>query len=904
MIVLSSSGKHLSNNDTVVLKTSSINLPETTHFYIVSDSQLSALTAELHDTSVMQLYAVDNDAVELYEQLTLDVIDEQVLSSKYVYAVHVMTSSEYEGTYDNVLTIVIDNTTTVNLNLTCNIEGYDEQLVVTLNNMKRFITEEYMHAMHATNWQTSDIDTRIYNRKIREYLMNILYIDAMQGSYKGLQTILKWFGYGDLLELREYWISRESNTYKSTAIADAVVTSIDKSLSGYRKTNQLSLVYQINQQDGVDDDALPIYVNVLSHTDEILFKLWHLERILERDFLHQNTHIVDIIGEFQSVVGLELNVVLNDANVLTVNLTEDLNHAIDVSYDTNIFPISAHSVLTWFPFAFVPGDPELTRVEGATSGSHIDEFFDINKILTGAETTQTDYELLTTYYSGDFSLFKFDVDLNEDVYQAFKYALIDVDTEEIVFMSSYKNISAFDGTIKCGVKTPGTYKLLLYMFDWYGSASIISIDDTFESTVPYVDFYLGVYGKGVISRDLKLWTTFRDRENTDALPVVDNISETLDINTWDRTTNTPTMQISKLYASDFDQLEPYASLNSLNSLRLDSLRGMPLHVHGYTVSICVIDLVGDASIGDRTLRIKLFEDKPWTEFTKNYNGSLTPVQWLQTVANALNLRTDEFSNFNWDVHVYSDDPDGYINSGIPVLRGKSNKLSLKSSIYTLDFDAPPAVEFADQVFKHDVHLFTQTDAVLQFCSLGQTVTDTLSVTIGGSTYTMPNLTIETNAQIVKFVKAILQMNNIHDVMITETDYGLIYCSSNNDIVIQHAVLGRVHDITRGIHSSEIIKIRRGSDIRLGEPVFAFIDELTRNELSNIKWTLINTVTGNVVTTQRAYAFRWIITTVGTYSLKLEWSDRTGSHEKTHEGCVIVRDIYDLTDEEISIWSSQ
>lgn len=900
MIIATSKGQRIYDNTNIYLTDASINLPESLHLYIVSDTELD-IQISLSNSDVFQLYTVDvNDNIVVHDNLDENDIVHQVLSTKHVYTINVLCESTIHGDFESLLIITTDGTS-ISVPLHCKVEGYNEQLSVVLQNMKIFITEEYMQAMYETKYGAADIDVRIYNTKLREYLMNIIQISAMMGTYESLTTILKFFGYGQLLELREYWKSTLSGSYKSTSITNTVLTQIDKSLSGYKKTNQLSLTYQINEQQSIDDDGLPIFVNVLSHTDEVLFKLWTLERILERDFLHLNTHIVDIIGEFQSVIGLELNVILNDVNVLTSNLTEELNESIEVSIESHEIYVQRHNVLTYDEFAFNSGDPDLTRVTNALTGTHSSDYFDILKIIDSTEEIANDYDYLTRYFSNDFGLIQLNITLNSERYQSFKYVVFNESYVKL-FESSLKKITEWNNTILFGTKNLGTFKILVYVYDWYGSSSVISTyEEWITVTTKDVDFFVAVYGEGQIEHDFKMWTTFRDTTGITTKNVVDNFSETLDINTWDQVTNTPELAISRLYESDFDMLSTWTNLNQLNSIKLSSMQGLPLNIHGFTYGLWIYDIIGDGTAGMRTVGIKLFQNKPWTTFELEYDGIESAYGFIQKFANALNVSNDEWNNFTFDVHMYSNNPNALISEARPMLRAKSIKNSFKSShYYLLAQHSWPHSDFTEQVFKHDVRIFSSVDANASF-SLITSALDTFLFTLDDVEYSIDDVQIDTISDIVNNLQSIIDTNELKGVVVNSTN-DIINIVSTKSFSLTHNSFVLVKDIVRGLDSSKIIKLPVGSDIRLGEPVFAFIDDIKRHDLANITWTLTDAFTNKVITTQKSYAFRWVMSKTGVYTLTLSTTDISGVKSTSKKGVFIVRDFYDLKLEGIGIWA--
>jgi len=144
-------------------------------------------------------------------------------------------------------------------------------------------------------------DRKILNQKRRELLMRQNTIKTFQGAYKSLLSVLDFFGYGDLLSIREIWANADKVV--TTDVTNEVLDFIDNRLAVFTKTNNIQLVYQINATDGTfDDRGIPFYINVLIDTELVLYKMFLIRDILEDDYLPVNVKITDIIGEYTQPV--------------------------------------------------------------------------------------------------------------------------------------------------------------------------------------------------------------------------------------------------------------------------------------------------------------------------------------------------------------------------------------------------------------------------------------------------------------------------------------------------------------------------------------------------------------------------------------------------------------------------
>lgn len=880
MTLTTNKHQHLFENAICHFDKSSTGLTSSLTIWLISDTELSTLSCQLEHGIEFNFYkiAIDN-TITTSSQLTLVDLTSIENGGKWLYKIPIVFTSEAQGLFTDYLTVTADSIAT-KVKLSAEAEALDETLAVLLQNFKKWVSDEYIVAFRETQSNATAIDWVVYNKKLKEYLLNIFDFTALTGSYRHLLRFIEWFGYGDLLSLKEYWKSDEA--YKSTAIGNQVLTKIEKHLSGFEKTNQMSLVYQINEQDGVDEDGLPTYVNVLDETDKILLKLWTLQRILERDILSFNTHIVDIVGEVQSAIGLEMSVILNDADIWTIALTDNVTSRINWSYvDTSLF-IERHTVLLE-PFVFAVNEPNIEFLPNLTIGQQSAEIFDI---LNASVDDMQDFDLLTSYYSGDFGLIEMHLEFDSDRYQSYKYVIQDVETDDFVFVSELYDISKLaNGRLWCGCKRIGKYRLTLYLIDWYGAPTIIGTNETITIDNRPVDIVLGRYSElAGKSKDLRLWSTFVDTTNETFSRVVDNLSVTFDINTWNPDTNTPAMQIARLYESDFDMWSTWTNLNQLNSIPLYKLDGIPLHVWGSTYATSICDLIGNGTVGTKVIKLKESVSSVWLEFEKDYDGVQSDISWLTELVSSLNQLPSGtvWSDFTYDVHWYSDEQSGTINTARPMLRLRAKESSYRARLFDIDVETIANADFADQKFKHDVQLFSQVDAKLQFAVIAP-ATGEIVLRISDQQWSELSLEINTISDLIAWIVS----KDLADIVINLVeDTALVY--SKQSVTISHPAIGMQADITRGVFSSKIVPVGLGSDFRLGEPVFAFIDSDKRLELRDLTWTLTNTLTGAVVTTQHAYSFRWILSEEAVYTLTLTGTDYNGQFTTIKQGAIIIQ----------------
>lgn len=881
-MILTAENRQLTDGSSIHLTDLSIGLSATRTLFIVVDEPLGQLSVDMPTDSAFSLFKVNDGVVDVVDSLGLVDVDLHQTGGKYVYVVNIMAFSEVDGFFTSTVSINVNGLVT-NLNLKVDIVGMDSNLVIALQNMKVFLSDDWMKSMFETEVDSKSIDFVVYNKKLREYLMNIMDLEILKGTYKGLESALNFFGFGELLDIKEHWINKEGGDYKYTSIRNAILTKVDKNLTGYKKTNQMSLVYQINTEQGIDDDALPIYINVLEDTDKILAKLWVMEKILEREFLYTNTHIVDIIGEFQAVVGLEFSFILNTAGVTDVNLNKDLFGKIQKvggSPETQI--MTNLSLILYKNFVLKETNEILDDVEGITNSSVIDteKYYEVLEIVGEDSEEGKDFDILTRFHNTDCAPLFLEVEFVDDTYQSFKYFIFD-EHNDIVFTSAMRGVDTIrNNRITCAVKKLGRCKMVCYFFDYSGGVSIISVGTEILPVTPKIS--LGVYGLDGTMVNIEHWSTFDTFKEGMRSPVAQNLNDGLNINTWDSVENTPQQIVARYYANVFDQVSTWTSINELNSIPISEYAHLPVNIHGHSYATIILDII--PNVGNNSVGVAYFEYDDFDSVDLNWDGVEPITQWLTKLSALLNIQQDnKLADFTWSLHRYSNNPLANIEDAHYVIVAKSVDLSLMSEHVRVLNTGQLREGYEQNYFKDDVRAWSVVDAVTRFAF---TPSDGLfDVTIGDFVHQS-----EQNFTDFESFRSVLDdlINSIKGVWaIYDGNEVLIYSSS--DIYLKHNSIGGVQrDVVRAIDSNSIVAVSRGTDITIGEPIFAHIKKETLQDLYDPKWTLIRENDNKLITVQNSIWFRSVVTRKGSYTLKFQYKDPMGvDKEFLFSGCFIV-----------------
>ena len=173
------------------------------------------------------------------------------------------------------------------------------------------------------------IDWNFINKKSKQLFLSYSEIFPYVGTYKALINAVKYLGYDDIY-FKE-WFMHFDGTFESKISFESLDVSTGRTLQSklkragvsldefieWKKLNQLSLVYKINEEDEAYDDVrywkrasqdsweegdmryeVPSTKPVYSYLNlEVLTKLFALKEWLEKYILNVNCQIIDVTGE-------------------------------------------------------------------------------------------------------------------------------------------------------------------------------------------------------------------------------------------------------------------------------------------------------------------------------------------------------------------------------------------------------------------------------------------------------------------------------------------------------------------------------------------------------------------------------------------------------------------------------
>lgn len=93
-----------------------------------------------------------------------------------------------------------------------------EELIINGQNMGVYLPKEILKAVYQSSYYNDVPDERLYAQKLKEYLMNFMDIKGQTGNYKSALNGLKWFGWGEKLDV--FKLLKNDNEFQNQYIRD------------------------------------------------------------------------------------------------------------------------------------------------------------------------------------------------------------------------------------------------------------------------------------------------------------------------------------------------------------------------------------------------------------------------------------------------------------------------------------------------------------------------------------------------------------------------------------------------------------------------------------------------------------------------------------------------------------
>lgn len=868
--------------DTIFFKDTSIDLFDTVTIFVVLNSSAS-VNASLSESSDV-LFIMQSNNHELTGKLkSLDNIQPIVSGQFVIYQFTVcFNPSNEQSEIDSTLSIRISDTT-----YSVNLRGYgieqDANLIEKLQNLNVRFTEDYVKAMRVSDHNESEQDQVILNNKRKEFLYNSLSLAGYAGTYANIDAALSFFGWNGFFTLREIWVDSTGTKYAYTEFGNKILDSVDQRLSGYVKTNRIQLAYQINTlqlddlQNVVNDaNGLEYYINMYQDFAELSVKIYALKRVLERDFMTSNAQITEIVGEYTSVSGTKSTTWLNDAKTMNEYMNDQSPIVFEPEYEdiedcVGIVMIKNHKLILLRDInEFNEDETKLSRAYSPAD----EQFIEVISQLTDSDFQDDD--VLTKYHEHDLGLFKAKLQFDKTWYNRFRFVIMNADSSELIYdgmMHDIKDMLLYGDYVYIGFNVLGKFVIQLYLYDNWGGIEIVTVESKLRVIDGHINFKL--YRQDNLQKnELRAMSSISARRVSEHGRIAyDAFDESYDVNLTEQTA-----AILTRYSDDELSYKLGHSLLQLSGIPMSQLANRPLSDFGYTYANYFLDPIGKGSAGTRTISLRLFEHNNYDNIIVYYDG-VNKWKFLQTIVSTINSNFDsEWSNFTASIDRYSDTGD--VNLYKSVLR-ISSKLP---GLTTEKIDLTTYV-----ISSTDVRFYLPL-AGTEFLYFGQTAMDDLIIMSGDQTYIVRDYNaVNMDAMKITLAEAFKSMGinaHVHDSVKESTTQCII--TTMVPLRIQHVSVGHSYEEPRGVESAYIKRAKIGDEFGIAEPIYAFIDDSWKMHFNDIEWDLRDSLTGRLITTQKAYTFRYMLFKKGSYDLTMRVNNVFGSNSHTKQGAILVR----------------
>lgn len=170
-----------------------------------------------------------------------------------IIPIYVLAFAKYQGTWTSNIMIHITHKYTDN-QIWCPItvggafnEEY-EQLIIHGQNMGVNLPKDILKAVNGASYYNDAFDEELYNKKIKEYMINYMDIKGQVGNYNSAIKSLKWFGFENIISI--YKLFETDNEFKKQYIRDYfdIHTDFIKAYKDFIHSQLISLQFKLNQE--------------------------------------------------------------------------------------------------------------------------------------------------------------------------------------------------------------------------------------------------------------------------------------------------------------------------------------------------------------------------------------------------------------------------------------------------------------------------------------------------------------------------------------------------------------------------------------------------------------------------------------------------------------------------------
>ena len=227
-------------------------------YKLISPIKFQEKISNLKDLSDSVEFDLDDDEIikttlnkdDLYCIETTDTIN-NIDYTYYLIPIYVLSYSDEEGTWlSNLMIHINDNEYHTYCPITIGAVYVDEyeELIINGKNMGVSLPKDIIKAIYSESIYNSEFNLELYNKKLKEYLINYTSIKHELGNYNSVINSLKWFGYGNKIILSK--LIKTDNDIMNQYIRDYfnIEGDILKSFSKFKNDSLLSLMMMTNKE--------------------------------------------------------------------------------------------------------------------------------------------------------------------------------------------------------------------------------------------------------------------------------------------------------------------------------------------------------------------------------------------------------------------------------------------------------------------------------------------------------------------------------------------------------------------------------------------------------------------------------------------------------------------------------
>lgn len=268
-----STGKWYSKNLVILtdVQNLTISIPEDSYFHLV-DLSKEISPVEINSHNYADLSEIITSSIE-----SIGKSIQTSLGEMYYHSFNVVFMSDTEGEFHDAFTVSYSeeggNVDEV-YEIAADVYMEDERLSIGLANEGIEIPEAFQRAVYPTNVRDESSDKLLLNRKWKELLIEYWNTVANKGSYNSLINSLKFFEYGDLVRIEEYW-KQTDNFSIEELIGRDIEQILDPLVRQYldvmSKTTYIGLYLTVNGLTKTSDDSIEYLPEMDgSHLDKFL----------------------------------------------------------------------------------------------------------------------------------------------------------------------------------------------------------------------------------------------------------------------------------------------------------------------------------------------------------------------------------------------------------------------------------------------------------------------------------------------------------------------------------------------------------------------------------------------------------------------------------------------------------